>query len=157
VADVSEEAGLRLARRARLSRALVEFGVERDDTPVGGFELLGQLGVERDDATVGLLQFGVEAQQVIAVSLHLFEGGQQLTIVLGELLHRRPGMKSGDVGSDRLDVGWSQRDRTLRNGTPHRHRRLVCGPIDLPAIHEALRHPYVLDEAIVDRACRPHA
>ena len=102
---VAEEAGLRLAGRSRLRRALVEFGVERDDTPVGRFEFLGQLGVERHHAAVRLFELGVEAQEVIAMSLHLFQCGQQLAVVFGKLLHRRASAKLGHVGTDRLDVG----------------------------------------------------
>jgi hypothetical protein len=65
---------------------------------VGLLELVRQLAVQGHDAAVGLLQFGVEQEQLLLLPLEVFQRGDQVLVLPPQLVQGGPRRRAGRRG-----------------------------------------------------------
>ncbi len=122
VADVPQEAGLRLVGGGELAPALVELGVQRDDAGVGLLELRRELVVHREDPAVRLLQLLVEAPQLVLLVRQLVERPHELGVLHAHLVARVGDVRGGG-GPAHAREGRLVRARGRGQGLGEQHAR----------------------------------
>ena len=117
MADAGPEPGLGLRRLAQPFGFVVQLRVERDDALVGLLELVGKLLVQGHHTAVGLLQLGVDRDELFLLPLQVVQGRDQVLIVPAQLVQGGGREHRGEPPAGGAQVNPGARRAPL--GQPH--------------------------------------